>query len=64
VTRAWGRNAVTQRCQVHNKRNVKAHVPGKHWPELERRLSEAYHETSYRTAKALLDATAHVGSIA
>jgi transposase-like protein len=33
---------VIQRCQVHKRRNLKAHVPEKHWAELERRLSEAY----------------------
>ena len=58
VTRVWGPNAVIQRCQIHKKRNVKAHVPEKHHAELERRLSEAYHETSYETAKASLEATA------
>jgi putative transposase len=58
VARVWGENAVLQRCQVHKRRNVKAHVAEKHWPELERRLSEAYHETSYGTAKASLEATA------
>ena len=47
VTRVWGANAVIQRCQVHKRRNVKAHVPEKHHAELERRLSEAYHETDY-----------------
>jgi transposase-like protein len=31
--RFWGKNAVIQRCQVHKKRNVKAHVPEKHLPE-------------------------------
>ena len=44
VTRVWGKNAVIQRCQIHKKRNVKAHVPEKHWPELERRLGETYRE--------------------
>ena len=43
---------------VHKKRNVKAHVPEKHHAELERRLSEAYHETGYEAAKASLEATA------
>ena len=47
-----------QRCQVHKKRNVKAHVPEKHHAELERRLSEAYYETGYEAAKASLEATA------
>ena len=56
--RVWGQNAVIQRCQVHKKRNVKAHVPEKHHVELDRRLSEAYHETSYETAKTSLEATA------
>src|SRR5262249_49162222 len=37
---------------------VKAHVAEKHWPELERRLSEAYHEACYGTAVASLEATA------
>jgi transposase-like protein len=58
VTRVWGRNAMIQRCQVHKRRNVKAHIPEEHWPELERRLSEAYHETGYETAKGSLEATA------
>ena len=58
VSRVWGKNAVIQRCQVHKRRNVKAHIPEKHHAELERRLSEAYHETDYATAKASLEGTA------
>jgi putative transposase len=56
--RVWGQTGVIQRCQVHKQRNVKAHVPEKHHAELERRLSEAYHETGYEAAKASLEATA------
>jgi transposase-like protein len=56
--RVWGSNALIQRCQIHKRRNVKAHVPEKHHAELERRLSEAYQETGYETAKASLEATA------
>jgi transposase-like protein len=56
--RVWGKNAVIQRCQVHKKRNIKAHVSDKHWPELERRLSAAYQETDYETAKRSLEGTA------
>ncbi|HMB08659.1 MAG TPA: transposase [Isosphaeraceae bacterium] len=56
--RVWGQNVVIQRCQIHKKRNVKAHVPEKHHAELDRRLSEAYHETAYETAKTSLEATA------
>jgi transposase-like protein len=56
--RVWGQNGVIQRCQVHKKRNVKARVPEKHHAELERRLSEAYHDKGYAAAKASLEATA------
>jgi transposase-like protein len=58
VTRVWRKNAVIQRCQVHKMRNLKAHVSEKHRPELVRRLSEAYQETDYATAKASLEGTA------
>jgi transposase-like protein len=61
VTWVWGKNAVIQRCQVHKKRNLKAHVSEKHWPELMRRLSEAYQETDYATAKASLEEDGAVG---
>jgi transposase-like protein len=56
--RVWGKNAVIQRCQVHKKRNIKVQVPEKHWPELERRLATAYHETDYETAKRSPEGTA------
>jgi putative transposase len=56
--RVWGQNAVIQRCQVHKKRNVKAHVPEKHHAELDRRLSAAYRETSHEAARMPLEATA------
>jgi transposase-like protein len=58
VTRAWGKGAVIQRCQVHKMRNLKAHVSERHWHGLARRLSEAYQETDYATAKASLEGTA------
>ncbi len=56
--RLWGQNAVIQRCQVHKKRNVKAHVPEKHLPELDQRLGAAYGETDYEAAKTSLEETA------
>ncbi len=58
VVRVWGKKAVIQRCQIHKRRNVKAHVPEKDQAELDRRLSEAYHETDYAKAKTSLEATA------
>jgi transposase-like protein len=56
--RVWGKNAVIQWCQVHKKRNIRAHVPDKHRPELERHLSAAYQEADYETAKRSLERTA------
>jgi transposase-like protein len=54
VKRVFGRCAVIQRCQVHKKRNVKAHLAEKYHAELEQRLSEAYSETDYRRARMML----------
>lgn len=58
VKHIWGKNAVIQRCTIHKTCNVKSHVSDKHYPELERRLSEAYHETDYDKAKRSLEGTA------
>jgi putative transposase len=58
VKRVWGRNALIQRCQVHKKRNVREHLPQKHWPELSRQLNAAYHETDYDQALKGLKTTA------
>jgi putative transposase len=57
VIRVWGKFAVIQRCQVHKRRNVEAHLPDKHHEELARRLSAAYHETNATQALTLLRAT-------
>jgi putative transposase len=58
VKRVWGANALIQRCEVHKKRNVQEHLPQKHWPELSRQLSAAYHETDYDQALKRLKTTA------
>jgi len=42
VTRVWGDQAVIQRCQVHKRRNLKAHLAEKHHAELDRHLAAAY----------------------
>lgn len=54
VKRVFGRQALIQRCQIHKRRNVQAHLPQRHHAELNRRLSEAYGQTSYAQAKSLL----------
>jgi putative transposase len=58
VKRVWGRGALIQRCQVHKKRNVREHLPQKHWDELSRQLYAAYHETDYDEALRRLKTTA------
>ena len=57
VVRVWGKFAVIQRCQVHKRRNVEAHLVEKHHEELGRRLAAAYHETNVTQALTLLRAT-------
>jgi transposase-like protein len=58
VKRVWGRNALIQRCQAHKKRNVREHLPQKHWSELLRQLSAAYYGTDYDEALKQLKTTA------
>ena len=58
VKRVWGKGALIQRCQVHKKRNVREHLPQKHWDELSRQLYAAYHETDYDEALRRLKTTA------
>jgi putative transposase len=58
VKRVWGRNALIQRCQVHKKRNVREHLPEKHWDELSRQLHAADNETDYDEARKRLPTTA------
>jgi putative transposase len=57
VIGVWGENALIQRCRVHKKRNIKAYLERQHWPELERRLAEAWGEKDYGRALALLKQT-------
>lgn len=57
VIDVWGRLAVVQRCQLHKKRNIQAHVPERHWDDIRRRLNDAYHETDYARALKILKNT-------
>ena len=58
VKRVWGPGALIQHCQVHKKRNVREHLPEKHWDELSRQLHAAYHATDYDEALRRLKTTA------
>jgi transposase-like protein len=57
VKRVFGKQAVIQRCQVHKRRNVKAHLAQSHHAELDRRLTAAYGASDYTKARAVLGAT-------
>lgn len=57
VKRIWGPKAQIQRCQIHKRRNIEAHLPKKHHDELGRQLNAAWHETDYERAKKQLLAT-------
>lgn len=50
VKRVFGRYALIQRCQVHKKRNVQAHLSEELWSQISRRLSDAYNEQNYSKA--------------
>lgn len=54
VKRVWGEKALVQRCQIHKRRNIEAHLPEKHHDELRRMLHAAWHETDYQRAKQQL----------
>jgi putative transposase len=56
--RVWGENAVIQRCQIHKRRNIKAHLPEKHHAELDRQLTAAYQGDDYEQARKSLETTA------
>jgi putative transposase len=54
VKRVWGEKARIQRCQIHKRRNIEAHLPDKHHDELRQLLHAAWHETDYERAKKQL----------
>ena len=56
--RVWGEAAMIQRCQIHKRRNIKAHLPEKHHAELDRQLSAAYQGDDYEQARKSLVTTA------
>jgi transposase-like protein len=57
VDRVWGACAVIQRCQIHKRRNIRQYLNEAYWPELDRRLAEAYQETDYDQALLRLKQT-------
>lgn len=58
VIAIWGRFAIVQRCQLHKKRNVQAHVPARHWDEVRRQINDAYQQSDPNKALKRLKTTA------
>lgn len=54
VKRVWGDQAVIQRCQIHKRRNVLAHVPEDRQDEVDRDLQEACSQPRASPAEAQL----------
>lgn len=55
VTDVFGKRAVIQRCQVHKKRNVLAHLPESEQTRVSIALTMAYREFDYTKAKSALE---------
>ena len=54
-----------QRCRVHKKRNIEAHVPERFWPDVARMLDKAWAEPDYeRARKQLVTLAAYLDRIA
>jgi putative transposase len=54
VKRVWGTKVRIQRCQIHKRRNIEAHLPQQHHDELRRLLHAAWHDTDYERARKQL----------
>lgn len=58
VKKTWGKCAFIQRCRIHKKRNIEAHLSEKHHADLQDRLNTAWTETDYEKALKSLKTTA------
>ena len=50
-----GPHALLQRCQLHKRRNVTAHLPQSYRDRVERKMIRAYQMTHYGDAKETLE---------
>lgn len=65
VIKLWGTRALVQRCRVHKKRNIQAHVPDRFWADVARMLDKAWAEPDYeRARKQLNTAVAYLDRVA
>jgi len=65
ITKVWGARALVQRCRVHKKRNIEAHVPDRLWPDVAHMLDKAWIEPDVeRARKKLLTVVGYLDRIA
>lgn len=65
IIKVWGARALVQRCRVHKKRNIEAHVPDRFWPDVARLLDKAWAEPDFeRARKELIKLAAYLDRIA
>ena len=65
VAKMWGTRSLVQRCRVHKKRNLEAHVPDRFWPDVARMLDKAWAEPDHtRARKHLITTAAYLDRIA
>lgn len=55
ITELWGRRGVVQRCQVHKRRNVRAHLPDRLQLRVSAAMQRAYDLRDYAQARAALE---------
>jgi putative transposase len=55
ITNTFGRRSQVQRCQVHKRRNVEAHLPKRLHAQVGRAMNQAYKAKTVKTAKRLLN---------
>lgn len=64
IREVFGEDSLVQRCQVHRRRNVLAHLPKQYHDRVTRTLEVAYNMASYEGAKnQLLDAADYLGGV-
>jgi transposase-like protein len=59
ITELWGARGVVQRCQVHKRRNVRAHLPERLQLRVGAAMQRAYELRDYAQARAQLERLAH-----
>lgn len=58
IKSVFGKYGVIQRCQIHKRRNVLAHVSEQHVDDVKKRLTQGYNHKNYEDALKSLQATA------